>query len=214
MIQTGSIAWTLVRVGLTAVLGATLLGCGFSERPALVRQTYLLQAKPPTQPLTTAPRAASLKLSRFVVAAAFGSTALSYRQTDARYVSDFYFEYFVAPAPMLTDAATVWLAAAGIFRDVFPPSASPEGDFLLEGFVSELYGDFRDESHPAATITAKFFLSDNRSTTGIPIWQREYTQRVALRDRAPEAVATGLSAAWTAMLADLGRDLAALKLPK
>lgn len=214
MTQTRSIAWYLARVALTVALGTALLGCGFSERPPLVRQTFLLQANPPTQPLVPAPRPASLKLSRFVVAAAFGSTALSYRQTDARYVSDFYAEYFVAPAPMLTDAATAWLAASGIFRAVLPPSASADGDFLLEGFVSELYGDFRDESHPAAVVTAKFFLTDNRSTTGIPIWQREYTQRVAMRDRSPEALATGLSAAWSGLLGELARDLIAAKLPK
>lgn len=208
-----SIIRRAVRLGAVVLLAATVSGCGFSERPPLVRQTFLLQATPPAKPIVTAPRAASLKLNRFVVAAAYRGTALVYRQSDLRYVSDFYYEYFVAPAPMLTDSAAAWLAAAHIFRDVLPPSASAEGDFLLEGFVSELYGDFRDEAKPVAVVTAKFFLTDARATTGIPLWQREYTQRTPMRERSPAVLATGLNTAWNAMLADLARDLSEARLP-
>jgi len=113
---------------------------------------------------------------------------------------------------MLTEGAATWLAAAGIFKEVLPAAANADGNFVLEGFVSELYGDYRDEAKPAAVLTAKFFLIDNRIPSGVPVWQTELKQRVPLSSRSPDVLAAGLNTAWSAMLADLSRQLAAAKL--
>ncbi len=82
----------------------------------------------------------------------------------------------------------------------------------MEGFISELYGDYRDAAKPAAVLTGKFFLIDNRVMSGVPVWQIELNQRVALTSRSPDALATGLNLAWSAMLVDLARELGAAKL--
>jgi hypothetical protein len=84
---------------------------------------------------------------------------------------------------------------------------------VLEGFVSEFYGDFRDSGKPAAVITAKFFLVDHRSLGGVPVWQTELTQRIAISSRSAESVAAGLNTAWSAMLAELARQLGSVQLP-
>jgi hypothetical protein len=114
---------------------------------------------------------------------------------------------------MLTEGAGAWLAAAKAFRDVLPAGANADGDYVLEGFVSELYGDDRDQAQPAAVLTAKFFLIDNRTLTGVPVWQTELKQRIPLSNRSADALAAGLNTAWGARLADLARQLAAAQLP-
>ena len=187
-----------------------LSACGFS-RPAPVKQTYLLQATAPTQ-AAASPRPAVLKVGTISVAAPFRGKSLVYRNGDLKYESDFYNEYFVSPAAMLTEGAASWLAAAGIFKEVLPASANADGNFVLEGFVSELYGDYRDEAKPAAVLTGKFFLIDNRVPSGVPVWQTELKQRVTLSSRSPDVLAAGLNTAWSAMLADLSRQLAAVRL--
>ncbi len=196
---------------LVAVIAATLVGCGLS-RPSPVKQTYLIRVQPPAQQ-TAAPRPATLKIGAIQVAAPFRGRSLVYRLSELSYESDFYNEYFVAPAAMVTDATGSWLAAAGIFRDVVPAAVNASGDYVLEGFVSEFYGDDRDKSKPAAVITAKFFLIDNRTLSGVPVWQAELTQRVPMSSRSPEQVAAALGTGLTAVLGDLTTQLASAKLP-
>jgi uncharacterized lipoprotein YmbA len=200
-----------VRGALLAGLFASLAGCSLT-RPSPVKQTFLLQTPAATK-AATSPRAASVKVESIVVAAPFRGRAFVYREGDLKYEGDFYNEFFVSPSAMLTDSAGAWLAGAGVFRDVLPADAVADGDYALQGFVSEFYGDYRDEGKPAAVVTAKFFLIDNLAPTAVPVWQTELTQRVALSVRSPEALAAAFNTALAAMLGDLSRQLVAAKLP-
>src|SRR5215813_15279156 len=143
----------LVRRTLVAAMLGVLAACSLT-RPSPVKQTYLLQPQPPSQAAST-PRPGTLKIGTIAVAAQFRGKALVYRETDLKYEADFYSELLVAPSAMLTESAGAWLAAARVFDVVLPSSANANGDYVLEGFVSELYGDYRDAAKPAAVLTAK-----------------------------------------------------------
>ena len=190
-----------------------LAGCGLATRPATVKQTYLLAPQMPAAAAKPV-HAVTLKVGSIAVGTPFRGRSFVYREEELRYESDFYNEFFVSPSAMLTADVGTWLAASGIFREVLPSSANVDGDFVLEGLVSEIYGDYRDAGKPAAIMSAKFFLIDNRGINGVPIWQIELKQRAAMTSRSPDALAAAYSKAWTAMLADLARELAAVKLPK
>ena len=197
--------------GACCALAGSLAACGLS-RPFPVKQTYLLQATLPKQPVGT-PQAATLKVGVIEVAAPFRAKVLVYRESDLKYETDFYNEFLVSPSAMLTDSAAAWLAAAHVFRDVLPTAANADADYVLEGFVSELYGDFREGARPTAAITAKFFLVDNRALSGVPMWQTELKQRVPIGGRNADALVEGFDSAWAAMLSDLSRQLEAVQLP-
>ena len=200
----------ILRAAMAALLLAVLAGCSLS-RPSPVKQAYLLQATAPVA-AASAPRPATLKVGSIAVAAPFRGKSMVYRESDLKYESDFYNEFFVSPSAMLTEGIATWLAAAGVFKEVLPASANADGNFVLEGFVSELYGDYRGAAAPTAVLTAKFFLIDNRVLSGVPVWQTELKQRVALSGRNPDGLATGLNVAWSAMLVDLAQQLAAARL--
>src|SRR5215831_14118143 len=138
----------LFRCTLAATLGCALAGCSLS-RPSPIKDTYLLQASLPKQPVAT-PHPAVLKVGTIAVAAPFRGKGLVYREGDLKYETDFYNEFLVSPSVMLTESASAWLAAAHLFQDVLPASANADGDYVLEGFVSELYGDFREGARPVA----------------------------------------------------------------
>ena len=201
----------IARRALVAATVAVLAACSLT-RPAPVKQTYLLQPQPPAQ-ATSTPRPGTLKVGTIAVATQFRGKALVYRESDLKYEADFYNEFFVAPSAMLTESAATWLAAARVFNEVLPASANADGDYMLEGFVSELYGDYRDSAKSAAVLTGKFFLIESRNLSGVPVWQTELTQRIALAGRGPDALADALNSAWAAMLADLAHQLAAAQLP-
>ena len=199
---------SFIGVTLASLVLASLWGC---SRPSPVKQAYLLQT-PAASPAAAAPRPSTLKVGTIAVAAPFRGKSMVYREGELKYESDFYNEFFVGPSAMLTEGAATWLAGSGLFKDVLPAAANADGDFVLEGFVSEFYGDYRDPAKPAAVLTGKFFLIDNRVFSGIPVWQTELKQRVALTSRSPDVLVTGLNRAWSAMLGDLSRELAAAKL--
>jgi cholesterol transport system auxiliary component len=193
------------------VLAGTLAACSLS-RPSPLKHMYLIEAAPP--PAAAAAKNVSVRIGAINVASAFRGRTLVYRRDELTYESDFYSEYFVAPAAMLADATAKALIAANVFRRVIPPGASPDdADYVLDGFVTELYGDLRESGKPASVLTATFYLSTTTTSSPKIVFTREYRQRVAAGDGSPDALAHGWNTALSAMLADLARDLAALSLP-
>jgi ABC-type uncharacterized transport system auxiliary subunit len=206
---------TLVRaltVAAFVACVAALASCSLS-RPNPVKRMFLLEPTPPAA-VSATPKPVSVRIGVVNVAAPFRGKTFVFRETDLRYESDFYDEFFTAPSIMFSDATAKALAASNVFRRVVPFGAvSDEGDYVLDGFVSELYADTRDAAAPAAVITVTYYLTPASFGSAV-VWSREYRKRTKVSGAGPDAIAGGWNAALSDVLADLARDLAAAELPK
>jgi ABC-type uncharacterized transport system auxiliary subunit len=204
------VARMLTLVAVVAVAAA--LGACSLSRQSLVKRTFLLEPAPP--PMASVQKLASLRVGLVNVAAPYRGKAFVYRADELKFEADYYSEFFVAPTAMLSEATARALAAANVFRRTIPPGAAEAGDYVLDGFASELYGDARDAAKPAAVVAITFYLSPANAMTPNVIWSREYRQRAPVAEATPEALARAWNSALSTILADLARDLAAAELPK
>jgi cholesterol transport system auxiliary component len=193
-------------------LAAVLASCALSQ-PAPPKRMFLLEPVMPAA--VAAPRAAVLRAGTVNVAAPFRGKGFVYREGEFRYEADYYDEFFIAPAAMLTDTTAKAMASANVFRQIIAAGArSDEGDYVLDGFVSELFADARDRAAPAAVLAVTFYLSTADPLNLRVLWSREYRQRIVFSGTDPEALVRAWNAAWSTTYADLARDLAAADLPK
>ena len=198
-------------LAFVALVAAAILAAGCS-RPATVKQMFLIQAAPP--PVVAKTHLRTLRVRAFNVAAPFRSKSFVCRETDLKYESDFYSEFLVAPAAMLGEGSARALDRARVFARVVAPGAPPDGDWVLDGFVDELYGDARSGTPPGAELAVSYYLSRADAATPVPFWSKQYHRRVPVATATPEAYAAALSTAFGEITAELASDLSAVELPK
>ena len=197
-----------------AVLTAVLLfsGCSAVTREAPVRQTFLLD--PPLPSAVSKPQPGALRVGVVNVAAPYRGKAFVYRLGDLRFETDFYVEFLVPPAAMLTEQTTRALAAARPFARIAGPGAAADADWVLDGFAEALYADTRSAGKPVAELSITYYLTPAGGTDQTPVWTHEYRRHAPMRDGTASAYADALNAAFGEIVAELAQDLARAPLPK
>jgi cholesterol transport system auxiliary component len=204
------------RTGFTAALIAALLavaftaGCSFT-RPAAVKDSYLLEPALPEPAAKTQP--ASLRVGTVTVGAAFRGRSFVVRESEFKFDSDFYHEFFVPPGAMIADSTARALARSKAFADVARPGVVADADWVLDGFVGALYADARNAAKPEAVLQVTYYLSRDDGGASAPAWSHPYFKRVALTSTSTEAYVSALNTAFSEILVELVRDLAAAQLP-
>ena len=200
---------TTARSGLlTAALAAVILtgGCTvFSEKEYPVKRQYAIDVarSGPRQ----AKDMAAVKVRRFQVAERFAGTEFVYRTGPVSYQTDFYNEFLVSPAAMITEETRQWLDASGVFSGAIDTSSRIAARFVLEGNITGLYGDLTASDKPLAVLEIQFSLiDDDRSDSGVA-FHKTYAAASPLGSAGAEDVAKGYSACLTEILKQLEADL-------
>ena len=188
----------------TQILVWFLTGCVGLSKSQPEKQYYALEVAREGQTIILLP-GTLLDIRRFRATPPLGRE-LVYRESDARYESDFYNQWFVAPDVMLSHQTASWLAAAGLFQLVLDSSGSLPPTHTLEGTVTALYGDYR-ATPPKAVLGLGFMLVNETAAAMDVMWLNQYRREVEVKEQSPEALVSGWNEALRSILAALEADL-------
>jgi cholesterol transport system auxiliary component len=197
----------IFRHGLLALL-ALCAACIGIERSYPDRRYFVLDAGANTNPSDSSANE-TLQVSTVRVSPRYADRSFLYRTSEAGYESDFYNQFLIAPASLITEEVRKGLIGSQIFKYVISASSPLQPSYVLEGAVNALYGDFRNAESPRAVLEMEFFLtSEIPGKPGI-LMQKRYVKSIPLAGRSPEALVKGWNQGLEEILTSLAADLKA-----
>ena len=181
--------------------------CVKLERQPIEKRFYALETTRP-QAVQAAGQAspASLLVRRLHVSPRASGRELVYRTAPSAWTADYYNVFFVAPADMLTQDLRAWLGGSALCANVLDPGSLAAYDYILEGNVTSLHGDFA--LAPAqAVVEMQFLLLKAGSDERQVLLTREYRKTAPLSGRSPQEVVQAEREAVAAVFAELEADL-------
>lgn len=153
-----------------------------------------------------------LSVQNLYISPRYADRNFIYRTSETEYETDFYNQFLSEPATMISEEVRQALAATRLFKIVLGPSNSQPANYLLEGSVNVLYGDFRNLRAPAAVLEIEFLLHNENPTQNEIVMQKRYRRSVPLSERTPEALVKGWNQALAEIIAMFVNDLDQRKL--
>lgn len=185
-------------------------GCVTLERSYPEKRYFVLEVSQSATPVNPAGDRILL-VSNLRVSPRYADRSFVYRISEAGYETDFYNQFLTATDSIIGEEVRRGLAASRVFKYVVGPSNQLQANYVLEGSVNALYGDFRNLNAPAAVLEIEFFLHNEDAANPGIVMQKRYVKSIAINTRSPDALVKGWNAALNEILAALIADLRAVK---
>lgn len=193
-----------------AAIFVLVTGCVSLEKSYPDQHYFVLEVTRNADQAKTA-RDGVLEVADARISPRYSEKGFVYRTSEARYESDFYNQFLVAPASIITEELRKGLAQSQVFRHVIGASNQLQPTHVLEAAVSALYGDFRNSGEPKAVLEMEFFLSKNADGRSQVVMEKRYAKAINIARRSPEALVQGWNRALEETLAALAADLESIK---
>ncbi len=192
---------------IVSMLVCLIAGSGCNNRQTYDKEYYVLNADRRGEP-TRADSDTILEVRRFTIDSAYADKGFVYRTGEFEYESDFYNKFLVSPAAMITEKTRNWLAESGLFGTVMDAATLVEPTHVIEGNVTALYGDFRNEASPEAVMEMRIFLLKTEDAGEMaPVFSETYRTAVDLESENPQELVKAFSKCLEDILSSLEKDL-------
>jgi len=189
----------------------TTLGCAKLDKSYPERRYYVFNVVPETNSYT--PNNLSvLEIHRFRVSPAYQGNQFVYRISSDGYESDFYNQFFKSPSSLVTQVVYKWVSKSSPFEYVVEAPSEVTPDFILDGVVNAIYGDYSVSGSPKAILRIQIFLLKEVGAKREIVFSKTYREETDISSKSPTALMNGWNAALKAILTDLGSDLRKLNL--
>ncbi len=203
-----NVQWVVILL----VLVVALAGCIKPKQRSISKRQFLIETQRGAQTSQTmaSEPAGVLEIQRFGIVSRYESKGLVYKIGDVEYESDFYNEFLTAPQTMISEVIYTWITDAGIFDSVIYTDSRLRADYILEGNILSLYGDFSDpESNGQAVMEIQFFLIDEKPQIKRKVLGGIYRSTQVVEQRTAESLIKGYNRCLENILRRLERDIQA-----
>lgn len=175
-------------------------GCANVNKPYPERSYYQFEVRYSGHKATPI-KGTVLGIKRLSVSPGSQGLEFIYRTGEFKFQSDFYNQFFRPPGALITEEVTRWFANAGVFEDVLGQLSQAFPNYVIEGNIVSLYGDYRNSSAPSAVMEIQFFLLKLTDDADNPIVVTSGTYSVSkpISSRDPKALMLG----WNMALEDI-----------
>lgn len=158
------------------------------------------------------PKPSVVEIRNFRVSPAYHGNEFVYRVAADSYESDFYNQFLKSPSLLLTQRVFEWFSQANVFRYVVLAPSQVPGDYILNGYINGISGDYRESGSPKAVLAAQVFLLKDESGKDTIVFSRSYEREIGLASRSPMDLVNGWNEALYQILTELEMDLRQLNL--
>ena len=186
-------------------------GCVSLERSYPEKRYFVLEVSESVVPANPAGERI-LSVANLRISPRYADRSFVYRISEAGYETDFYNQFLTATDVMIGEEVRRGIGASGVFKYVVGPSNQLQPNYVLDGSINALYGDFRNLNAPTAVLEIEFFLHNEDAANPGVVLQKRYMKSVAINTRSPDALVKGWNAALNEILAALLADIRVAKL--
>jgi cholesterol transport system auxiliary component len=180
--------------------------CAGIERGYPDRRYFVLDVPAKASPTNLA-SSEVLRISNIRVSPRYADRSFVYRTSESGFDTDFYHQFLVPPAALMTEEIRKALMASEMFKYVIDASSPMQASLALDGSVNALYGDFRNLDQPRAVLEMEFFVTSEIATKPGIMMQKRYQKSIPISGRSPEALVKGWNEALAEILTSLVADL-------
>ena len=189
-----------------AVFALTLILSGCVSRKYVERSSFVLEVSRPE--VVSSRTATILRVRTLRVSPRYEGKRFVYRGESLSYKTDFCNEFLTSPDTMITEEVREWLADSGLFQQVVDFSGQVEPTHILEGTITDLYGDSSERgSPPRAALQMEFYLSEEIAGRSKTVFHNRYRQEIRIQRDSPEELIQGWNKALARILTDFEGDL-------
>ena len=169
-----------------------LPACSIPGRAPIRTHQFDLSTKPFSESEKNPLTGPALMLQQFHITPAFDSYSFIYRTADDVYTRDYYNEFIIYPAKLITDKFAGCLFSS---REFIPGMAGSKETvfFRLSGKITKLYADLRQSGRPCAVMEIGLLLEKKEGSTFRPVLSETYSRNVPVSSHRPIELIRGWS---------------------
>ncbi len=195
-----------------------LSGCSPLQKDFRSKNYFSLEIAPLERPESEVPDLLpkGLLIRELAISPEFATSFFVYQISPVQYEEDYYNQFMVPPARMITNLLRENLYDAGLFRPVFQGNPA-DIDFRLWGKIVHLYVDMKDIAHPYCVLSMRLILE--KQETGVLQGESDqeqgfaqvvcqlYEARVPVASNTPGKIALGWSECLHQILSQFYEDM-------